>query len=312
MIEQDVIDINNIPTNEKIKLLIEGLEKGKNKIEFSIMSPSKMDKFKKKIKKETNNIKKQANKEEKEEDENSDNDVIIENESETLDVEFKKRQVIGNIYLWDITDKILISDVDGTITKSDLGGQVLPRIGFDYCQNGICELLNRINSNGYRIIYLTARGIGQSGDTRNYLFNDLNVPNGAVICSSSTIRAALYREVIQKRPQDFKIPTLNMVINAFNNKEKKEDDNDKGNDDGNEEATKTNNPFIGGFGNRHTDATSYKYFGINKEKIFLIGIKKEKQEQQNKDEVIATYIKDYNEILENIGDIFPKLVVEDQ
>jgi phosphatidate phosphatase LPIN len=31
--------------------------------------------------------------------------------------------------MWDYTKKIVISDVDGTITKSDMLGHVLPRLG---------------------------------------------------------------------------------------------------------------------------------------------------------------------------------------
>ena len=38
--------------------------------------------------------------------------------------------MIGNIYLWECYEKIIISDVDGTVTKSDFFGHILPRIGF--------------------------------------------------------------------------------------------------------------------------------------------------------------------------------------
>ena len=34
-----------------------------------------------------------------------------------------------HVYLWKWTDKIVISDIDGTITKSDVLGHVLPIIG---------------------------------------------------------------------------------------------------------------------------------------------------------------------------------------
>ena len=46
MIEQDVIDINNIPQMDKLKLLVDKLKYGKNDITFSIDTPSKMEKFK--------------------------------------------------------------------------------------------------------------------------------------------------------------------------------------------------------------------------------------------------------------------------
>merc|ERR1712154_579283 len=101
------------------------------------------------------------------------------------------------------------------------------------------------------------------------------------ICSASTTRAALYREVVQKRPQDFKIPTLNNVKNAFGR-----------------------NPFVGGFGNRDTDAKSYRFFGIDASKIFIIGMeetKKENDEEKESEEAIATYIDDYNQIYDDVN-----------
>merc|ERR1712228_506744 len=229
MIEQDVIDIANIPSNEMIQLFFSKLQNGKNEILFSIKTASKMDIFKQKMNEKNKKI------------------------------EMKERSVLANVYLWNECDKIIISDVDGTITKSDIGGHVLTKIGFEPNQNGIVPILSRLNSSKYRIIYLTARGIGQCSMTRNYLFNELNVPSGAVICSASTTRAALYREVVQKRPQDFKIPTLNNVKNAFGK-----------------------NPFVGGFGNRDTDAKSYRFFGIAAEKIFIIGMMEKKDGKEEK------------------------------
>jgi phosphatidate phosphatase LPIN len=44
------------------------------------------------------------------------------------------------IFLWDHRTKIIISDVDGTITRSDFLGQVLPRLGRDWSHKGIAKL----------------------------------------------------------------------------------------------------------------------------------------------------------------------------
>jgi phosphatidate phosphatase LPIN len=62
--------------------------------------------------------------------------------------------------------------VDGTVTKSDLGGHVLPRLGLgDWAHDGIAKLFTNIDKNGYKIIYLSARPIGFSTDTKQYLLN---------------------------------------------------------------------------------------------------------------------------------------------
>jgi hypothetical protein len=82
-----------------------------------------------------------------------------------------KQIITASIYLWDYTDKIVISDIDGTITRSDFLGHVLPMVGKDWSHKGVAELYTKINANGYRMLYLTARALCQSGMTKNYVVN---------------------------------------------------------------------------------------------------------------------------------------------
>uniref|UniRef100_A0A914UJ74 LNS2/PITP domain-containing protein n=1 Tax=Plectus sambesii TaxID=2011161 RepID=A0A914UJ74_9BILA len=53
-----------------------------------------------------------------------------------------------HIYLWDWCDKIVISDIDGTITKSDVLGHIMPVIGGTWTHNGVAELYTGIKNNG--------------------------------------------------------------------------------------------------------------------------------------------------------------------
>ena len=65
------------------------------------------------------------------------------------------------IYYWNYHEKIVISDVDGTVTKSDLLGHVLPRLGIsDWAHTGIAKLYSNIHLNGYKVVYLSSRPIG--------------------------------------------------------------------------------------------------------------------------------------------------------
>jgi len=77
--------------------------------------------------------------------------------------------VEGYIYLLSSHTKIVISDLDGTVTKSDVMGQLMMNMGLDYTHGGICELYNNIVQNGYLVMYLSSRSIVQYEDTRNYL-----------------------------------------------------------------------------------------------------------------------------------------------
>lgn len=57
----------------------------------------------------------------------------------------------------DYLAQVVISDIDGTITKSDVLGHILPVIGRDWAQSGVAQLFSKIRANGYHIMYLSAR-----------------------------------------------------------------------------------------------------------------------------------------------------------
>jgi len=63
----------------------------------------------------------------------------------------------------------VISDVDGTITRTDMLGHVLPRFGRDWTHGGIAKLYTTIKNNGYEFLYLSSRPIGLADTTRDYI-----------------------------------------------------------------------------------------------------------------------------------------------
>ncbi len=80
-------------------------------------------------------------------------------------------------------------------------GHILPRIGVhNWSHKGIAQLFSGIKQNGYEFIYLSARPIGFSNQTKRYI-NGLNqsgyeMPEGPVILSPDRTAKALYREII--------------------------------------------------------------------------------------------------------------------
>merc|ERR1712176_203914 len=165
------------------------------------------------------------------------------------------QSISASIFLWDANTRVVVSDVDGTITKSDVMGHVAPFVvGSHWSHNGVARLFTNVQSNGYRMLYLTSRGIGQSSVTRSYLFENVkqrnfSLPFGPIIMSPDSLTTAFYRAVIVKRPQEFKIPALSNIQSLFE---------------------KNHNPFYGGFGNRVTDLESYLKVGVPKHRIFII------------------------------------------
>nr|CAB3461246.1 unnamed protein product [Digitaria exilis] len=169
-----------------------------------------------------------------------------------------KQQVDAHIYLWKWDAKIVISDVDGTITRSDVLGQVMPLVGRDWSHSGVARLFSAIKENGYQLLFLSARAIVQAYLTKNFLFNlkqdGKALPNGPVVISPDGLFPSLYREVIRRAPHEFKIACLEDIKALF---------------------PSDYNPFYAGFGNRDTDELSYKKMGIPKGKIFIINPKED-------------------------------------
>lgn len=52
--------------------------------------------------------------------------------------------VSSKIFLWSANSKIVVSDVDGTITKSDVMGHVSYMLGRDWTHKGVAQLFSKI------------------------------------------------------------------------------------------------------------------------------------------------------------------------
>lgn len=164
------------------------------------------------------------------------------------------KMVSGFIYLWSRMSKIIVSDVDGTITRSDVLGQLMPIVGCDWSHLGVAELFSKCRANRYELLYLTARAIGQADATRDYLFSSRRgdavcLPEGPLIMSPDRLFPSLKREVIDRKPYVFKIAALREVRQLFPHHY---------------------NPFYAGFGNRDTDHRAYVHIGIPESRVFTV------------------------------------------
>ncbi|KAF5721081.1 SMP2 [Fusarium mundagurra] len=159
----------------------------------------------------------------------------------------------ANMYLWRHETPVVISDIDGTITKSDALGHVLNMIGRDWTHSGVAKLYSDISANGYNIMYLTSRSVGQSDFTRAYLAgivqDGYRMPPGPTILSPDRTMAALRREVYLRKPHIFKMATLRDIRNLYG---------------------PDRHPFYAGYGNRLTDQISYRTVDVPRNRIFTI------------------------------------------
>ncbi|KAI1823265.1 LNS2-domain-containing protein [Xylaria intraflava] len=160
----------------------------------------------------------------------------------------------ANMFLWKYDTPVVISDIDGTITKSDALGHVLNMIGRDWTHAGVAKLYSDIAANGYNIMYLTSRSVGQADTTRAYLNgiaqDGYRLPKGPTILSPDRTMAALRREIYLRKPHVFKMATLRDIRSLYDGPE--------------------NHCFYAGFGNRLTDQISYRTVDVPRHRIFTI------------------------------------------
>uniref|UniRef100_A0A673M8I9 phosphatidate phosphatase n=1 Tax=Sinocyclocheilus rhinocerous TaxID=307959 RepID=A0A673M8I9_9TELE len=187
------------------------------------------------------------------------------------------------IYLWSYDDKIIISDIDGTITKSDALGHILPQLGKDWTHHGIAKLYHKIHQNGYKFLYCSARAIGMADITKGYLqwVNDQGtvLPKGPVLLAPSSLFSALHREVIEKKPEVFKIACLTDIRDLF---------------------SPVTQPFYAAFGNRTNDAYAYKEVGVPETRIFTVNPKGELIQEKTKGNKSS-----YSHLSELVDHFFP-------
>ncbi|XP_064201833.1 phosphatidate phosphatase LPIN2-like isoform X1 [Anguilla rostrata] len=189
----------------------------------------------------------------------------------------------GTIHLWNWDDKVIISDIDGTITRSDVFGQILPQLGKDWTHKGIAQLYHSIDQNRYRFLYCSARAIGMANMTRRYLQwvrdGEAILPQGPLILSPSSLFSAFHREVIEKKPEIFKIECLTDIRNLFHPNAR---------------------PFYAAFGNRPNDAFAYRQVGVPVCRIFTVNPKGELTQEQSRGNKSS-----YSRLSELVEHVFP-------
>lgn len=189
----------------------------------------------------------------------------------------------ATIYLWKWDDKVVISDIDGTITKSDALGHILPQLGKDWTHQGITSLYHKIHLNGYKFLYCSARAIGMADLTKGYLQwvseRGCGLPKGPILLSPSSLFSALHREVIEKKPEVFKIACLSDIQQLF---------------------LPHGQPFYAAFGNRPNDVVAYRQVGLPEARIFTVNPRGELSQ-----ELLKNHKSTYQRLSEAVELLFP-------
>jgi len=174
-------------------------------------------------------------------------------------------------------NKIVVSDVDGTITKSDIAGLLTTNFGvYSYIHDGICSLYSNIAEKGYQLLYFTCRPVRGSEKTRKFLSSAKQdtkmLPPGPVFSVTSNYSSATIVPML-KLESRFKEGSLESIRAIFEN-----------------------NPFHSAFGNTSRDHSAYKSLQIPK--FFIINGK------VVTDENGKTYNNGYPSIQERVNELW--------
>ena len=83
---------------------------------------------------------------------------------------------------------------------------------------------------------------------------DIKLPDGPLLLTPDSLLISVHREVIIKKPEEFKIECLQIIKNLF---------------------PEGSNPFYSGYGNRSNDVFAYTTVGIPRSRVFTINPKGE-------------------------------------
>mmetsp|Transcript_8379 Transcript_8379/g.9755 ORF Transcript_8379/g.9755 Transcript_8379/m.9755 type:complete len:430 (-) Transcript_8379:235-1524(-) len=178
------------------------------------------------------------------------------------------QQIIGvayaYIFLLKHNDTIAISDIDGTITKSNIRGVLGTIVTRQYervCHVGICHLLSGLSSSS-QVVYVTSRPISLASQTRHFLSNlrqgNITLPQGPLLGFEGNMSQLFMMEKISKTTQKFKAEKLSkQVIQPFRSA-----------------TNDLKSPFfVIGIGNTMMDVQAYHAIGMDLNRIYMINKK---------------------------------------
>lgn len=171
----------------------------------------------------------------------------------------------SNIFVWSRVDRIVVMDIDGTITKSNARG-ILDTIvteNYQYCHEGVCSMLSRIRERyeHVKMIYVTSRPLTLACHTRKFLKTleqgSSKLPPGPILGFGGSLPQLLVMELVSRKTHHFKAEMLwKQVVKPF--REMMSD------------APSASPVFAAGFGNTIMDVQAYHMAGIDLDKIYMI------------------------------------------
>ncbi|KAG7385284.1 Nuclear elongation and deformation protein 1 [Phytophthora pseudosyringae] len=162
-------------------------------------------------------------------------------------------RVRAKLYLWPVTAKVVIAHIDGAISSSAATGSMFKPRDPAAMHLGAVEFYSKLARNGYRVVYVTCRGLSQANLLHTLVHNNAGVdgeialPMGPVLLSPDRLLATSSNDMIDA--QDFKVAALDALRSLF---------------------PREVNPFYAAFGTTQTDTVVFTQVGVFSGKVFIV------------------------------------------
>ncbi|POM75638.1 Lipin-like protein, partial [Phytophthora palmivora] len=128
-------------------------------------------------------------------------------------------RVTAKLYMWPVTTKVVIAQIDGAISSSAATGSMFKRRDPSAMHPGAVEFYSKLARNGYRIVYVTCHGLSQANLLHTLLHNntsedgEIALPMGPVLLSPDHLVDTYSTEMIDT--EDFKVAALGALRSLF-------------------------------------------------------------------------------------------------
>jgi len=193
------------------------------------------------------------------------------------------RSIEFSIFLMRQDQKVIITDVDGTVTREDVMGFLLPTVGVSYHHQGVIALFSNLANRGYQVIYLSARSMALHDQSRDYLFRQLqdvaghSMPLGALFHLPRSLLGSLYSPGGSRQ----KTSLMLSIWNCFES----------------ENRTDITDTLVAGYGNNRGDFEAYRNAGV--ERIYIVNTESVLVDVAN------SLLTSYPEQVQNIDQLYP-------
>ncbi|KAG6964157.1 hypothetical protein JG688_00007819, partial [Phytophthora aleatoria] len=194
-------------------------------------------------------------------------------------------RVTTKLYLWPVTAKVVIAQIDGAISSSAATGSMFKRRDPAAMHPGAVEFYSKLARNGYRVVYVTCLGLSQANLLHTLLHNsaredgEIALPMGPVLLSPDRL-LAYSNEVIDA--EDFKIAALGAVRSLF---------------------PREVNPFYAAFGTTQTDSVVFTQVGVFSGKVFVV----DPTDGSLRHRSLMGFHESYTSLLDRMDAVFPPI-----